>query len=105
MNLRKVEIRERFAMEVEGKRRVVIENVKPQINCGRFPIKRVVGKKVIVTADIFSDGHDSISARLLYRRQKDKEWREVPFDHETENLMDYCRNRDAHRRMVGISLC
>lgn len=65
-------------MEAEGRKRVVIENVKPEINCGRFPIKRVVGEKVIVTADIFSDGHDSISARLLYRRQKDKEWREVP---------------------------
>ncbi|MDP2968230.1 MAG: alpha-1,4-glucan--maltose-1-phosphate maltosyltransferase [Deltaproteobacteria bacterium] len=65
-------------MEAEGRKRVVIENVKPEINSGRFPIKRVVGEKVIVSADIFSDGHDSISARLLYRRQKDKEWREVP---------------------------
>src|SRR3989304_2662457 len=65
-------------METEGRKRVVIENVKPEINCGRFPIKRVVGEKVIVTADIFSDGHDSISARFLCRRQKDKEWREVP---------------------------
>ncbi|HSB07375.1 MAG TPA: maltotransferase domain-containing protein, partial [Thermodesulfobacteriota bacterium] len=65
-------------MELEGRKRVVIENVKPEIDCGRFPIKRVVGEKVIVTADIFSDGHDSISARLLYRRQRDKEWREIP---------------------------
>lgn len=65
-------------MEAEGRKRVVIENVKPEINSGRFPIKRVVGEKVIVTADIYSDGHDSISAKLLYRRQRDKEWREVP---------------------------
>jgi len=65
-------------MEAEGRKRVIIENVKPEIDCGRFPIKRVVEEKVIVMADIFSDGHDSISARLLYRGQKDKEWREVP---------------------------
>jgi hypothetical protein len=48
-----------------GKKRVVIENVRPQIEGGRFPIKRAVGEKVTVTADIFSDGHDAVSAMLL----------------------------------------
>ncbi|OGP94071.1 MAG: alpha-amlyase [Deltaproteobacteria bacterium RBG_16_47_11] len=64
-------------METEGRRRVVIEGVTPEIDCGLFPIKRVVGEKVVVTADIFADGHDAVSARLLYRNQKGKEWREV----------------------------
>jgi starch synthase (maltosyl-transferring) len=61
-----------------GKKRVVIENVKPEIDCGRFAIKRVVGEKVVVTADIFGDGHDSISARLLYRRTGDNPWQDTP---------------------------
>jgi starch synthase (maltosyl-transferring) len=66
------------AMEGEGRRRVVIENLKPEIDGGRFPIKRVIGERVVVTADIFTDGHDSISARLLYRGPKDQEWKETP---------------------------
>jgi len=62
----------------EGRQRVVIENVKPEIDGGRFPIKRVVGERVVVTADIFGDGHDSISARLLFRRARDRQWQEAP---------------------------
>jgi starch synthase (maltosyl-transferring) len=61
-----------------GRKRVVIENVRPEIDCGRFAIRRVVGEKVIVTADIFGDGHDSISAGLLYRRIDDNQWHETP---------------------------
>src|SRR3954469_13486133 len=53
--------------EIAGRSRVVIENVSPQIDCGRFPIKRVVGDSVAVEADIFGDGHDAIGAALLYR--------------------------------------
>jgi len=65
-------------MQAENKRRVVIENVKPEIDCGRFPVKRVAGEKVIVMADIFADGHDAVSARVLYRRHEDPEWQEAP---------------------------
>jgi starch synthase (maltosyl-transferring) len=62
----------------EGRRRVTIENVKPEIGCGAFPIKRVAGEKVVVEADIFSDGHDSLSASLLYRRREETRWKEFP---------------------------
>ena len=58
--------------------RVVIENIRPEIDCGRFPIKRVAGEKVVVTADIIADGHDAVSARLHYRKQGDKEWAGTP---------------------------
>jgi starch synthase (maltosyl-transferring) len=64
-------------MTNELRKRVVIENVKPEIDCGSFPIKRVVGEKVIVEADIFSDGHDAVSASLLYKAQNEKDWREI----------------------------
>ena len=57
---------------------MVIENVKPQVNCGQYPIKRVVGEPVVVTADVFSDGHDEVKAVLLYRNMKKRAWTEVP---------------------------
>jgi len=46
--------------------RVVIERVSPEIDCGQFAVKRAVGDSVTVTADIFADGHDAISAVLQY---------------------------------------
>src|SRR5689334_5053907 len=58
--------------------RVVIENVRPQINSGQFPIKRVVGEMVCVTADIHADGHDVLSAVLRYRRPHAANWEEIP---------------------------
>ncbi len=38
--------------------RVVIQAVTPEIDCGRFPIKRIIGDKVTVEADVFCDGHE-----------------------------------------------
>jgi starch synthase (maltosyl-transferring) len=61
-------------VDEEGRKRVVIENVKPEISSGRFPAKRVVGERFAVSADIFSDGHDSLSSRLLYKHEKDSAW-------------------------------
>jgi starch synthase (maltosyl-transferring) len=59
-------------------RRVVVENVYPEVDDGRFPIKRVVGEEVIVSADVHADGHDRIAAALLYRRSGEQVWTEVP---------------------------
>ena len=47
--------------------RVVIEDVQPAIDGGRFPVKRTVGETVDVTADVFADGHDKLTAVLRYR--------------------------------------
>ena len=65
-------------MEGEGRKRVVIEQVTPEIDGGRFPIKRVTGENVVVSAGIFADGHDTVAARVLYRAQGDPYWKEVP---------------------------
>ncbi|HEX6545256.1 MAG TPA: maltotransferase domain-containing protein, partial [Bryobacteraceae bacterium] len=62
----------------DGRKRVVIEGVKPEIDAGRFAAKRVLGDVVRVEADIFTDGHDAIAAMLLYKHQKETEWFEVP---------------------------
>jgi starch synthase (maltosyl-transferring) len=51
-------------------RRVVIERIAPDVDHGRFPIKRTVGESVTVTADIFADGHDVISAVLRDRAER-----------------------------------
>src|SRR2546425_7642482 len=48
-------------------RRVIVEQIRPQIDSGRFPIKRTVGESVTVTATIFADGHDVIGAVLRDR--------------------------------------
>jgi starch synthase (maltosyl-transferring) len=61
----------------EKSSRVWIENIKPRIDCGRFPIKRTVKENVRVTAHIFADGHDLLRAVLCYRPRED-DWREVP---------------------------
>ena len=62
----------------DGQRRVVIERVSPEIDCGRFPIKRVVGEAVVVEADVFADGHDQVTCQVLYSRGGDKEWQSSP---------------------------
>src|SRR2546430_6529674 len=56
---------------------VVIENVQPLIDCGRYPIKRIVGEDLIVEADIFKDGHDVVAAILKWRVGK-RGWRQTP---------------------------
>ena len=58
----------------QARKRVVIEGVKPEIDGGRFPIKRTVGDRLSVEADIVTDGHDVIAAQLLYRREQDADW-------------------------------
>ncbi len=66
--------------EGDGRCRVVIENVAPEIDGGRFAIKRVVGEHVVVEADIFADGHDSLAAVLKFRAAENSEWSETPME-------------------------
>jgi starch synthase (maltosyl-transferring) len=58
--------------QIDGRRRIAIESVEPQIDCGRFPIKRIVGDTVVVEADVFADGHDQIGCQLLYWQEENK---------------------------------
>src|SRR6185436_14993021 len=59
--------RRAMAMPADGRKRVVIEGVTPEIDGGRFPIKRVTGESVVVEADVFADGHDLLECRLCFR--------------------------------------
>jgi starch synthase (maltosyl-transferring) len=66
--------------ELKSRERVVIREVAPEIDSGRFPAKRVVGERVVVEADIFADSHDVLSALLLYRRERSRKWLETPME-------------------------
>jgi starch synthase (maltosyl-transferring) len=58
--------------------RLAIEGVSIEIDGGRFPAKAVAGRPMRIEADIFSDGHDSIDACLVFRREGAGAWQEVP---------------------------
>jgi len=62
---------------VDGRRRVAIEAIRPQIDAGRFPVKRVIGDTVRVEGDVFADGHDVVVARLLHRPVGNGPWVEI----------------------------
>jgi len=57
---------------------VIIENLQPLIDGGRYPIKRIVGEDLVVEADIFKDGHDVVAAILKWRVLGKRAWRETP---------------------------
>ncbi|MGH2746829.1 MAG: maltotransferase domain-containing protein, partial [Actinomycetota bacterium] len=60
---------------------VVIERVSPEIDCGRYRPKAIVGDTVEVSADIFRDGPDLLQAVLRYRGPADRRWAEIPMFH------------------------
>ena len=76
----------------EGRNRVIIEEVTPEIDGGRFPIKRILGEETIVEADILTDGHDALSCALLYRKEGNSYW--------TEALMEALGNDRWHGSFI-----
>ncbi|MDQ6721977.1 MAG: alpha-1,4-glucan--maltose-1-phosphate maltosyltransferase [Candidatus Dormibacteraeota bacterium] len=62
----------------DGRRRVVIESVSPEVDRGRFPSKRSLGERVAIEADVFADGHDAVSCVIRYRHQSESAWTEAP---------------------------
>jgi starch synthase (maltosyl-transferring) len=61
---------------IDARRRIVIESVQPELDCGRYAVKREVGDTLEVQADIFKDGHDAIAAAVRYRPEDEAEWME-----------------------------
>ncbi|WP_297795165.1 alpha-1,4-glucan--maltose-1-phosphate maltosyltransferase [uncultured Eudoraea sp.] len=57
--------------------RVVIENITPQLHCGAFFVKRVVGESVMVYADVLGDGHDIIQAELQYKHENERNYSSI----------------------------
>jgi starch synthase (maltosyl-transferring) len=65
---------------MDARRRAVIEGVRPEIDSGRFAIKRVVGENVVVEADVFADGHDQLACRVLYWQGTDRDPQSSPME-------------------------
>ncbi len=71
--------------DTRSRGRVIVERVWPEIDGGRFPIKRTVGEQVTVSADIFADGHDLVAGVVKFRPLRSggrvlsdpPDWREV----------------------------
>jgi starch synthase (maltosyl-transferring) len=61
-------------MNDDGRKRVVIDYVGPQVDCGLFPVKRAVGETVNVVAHAFADSHDQIQVELLYKKSEHTDW-------------------------------
>jgi starch synthase (maltosyl-transferring) len=70
----------------EGRKRVIIEEIQPQVDCGRYPARRILGDTCTISAAIFGDGHDHVAARLLYRHESESEWRSVSMTALTNDL-------------------
>jgi starch synthase (maltosyl-transferring) len=66
-----------------GKRppaRILIQDVRPQVDCGRYPVKVTAGDPLAVEATIFKDGHDILRAVIRYRHEGSRKWLERPLD-------------------------
>jgi starch synthase (maltosyl-transferring) len=61
---------------IDASRRIVIENVAPELDCGRYAVKREVGDRLQVEADIFKEGHDAVAAAIRFREEAEADWRE-----------------------------
>jgi starch synthase (maltosyl-transferring) len=62
----------------DGRMRAVVESIAPQVDHGRFAVKRIAGDRVEVEADCFADGHDVLACRLRFRHDADAAWQESP---------------------------
>jgi starch synthase (maltosyl-transferring) len=58
--------------------RIVIDNVVPAIDGGRFAAKRVIGEAVSIEADVFTDGHELLAVEIMWRAVDEHDWRRVP---------------------------
>lgn len=58
----------------------MVEGLWPEIDAGRFPIRRTPGEEIWVEADVFVDGHDLVAAALRYTGPAGEEWHEVAMD-------------------------
>lgn len=68
---------------------ITIEHVSPQIDAGRYAVKREVGDTMDVVCSIFKDGHDLIKAVILCRLADSNEWWETPMTEVNHGLAQW----------------
>ena len=59
-----------------------IEEIVPSVDCGRFPVKHIVGETIAVWADIYRDGHEIVAAELIWRGESESDWQRAPMTHQ-----------------------
>jgi starch synthase (maltosyl-transferring) len=67
------------------KDRITIDCVAPELDGGRYPVKRVVGDTLWVGADIFRDGHDALAARVIYKRPNESQGSATPLTYHPDS--------------------
>jgi len=77
--------------------RVVIEHIRPEIDHGRFAVKRAVGDRVDVRADVFADGHDVVVAVLRHRPANQAEWLETSMNNAAAGSDEWIASFDVHQ--------
>ncbi|MDB5618304.1 alpha-1,4-glucan--maltose-1-phosphate maltosyltransferase [Tardiphaga sp.] len=77
-----------------------IENIYPIIDGGRFPIKRIAGEPIEVSADLYRDGHEIIAAAIVWRREQDRNWNRTPMTLEINDRWGGSFTPDAIGRHV-----
>ena len=65
-------------MSIEARNRTIVTRVLPQIEEGRFAIKKIKGDEIVVTAEIFADSHFQVCGQLLFCSQEENKWHEIP---------------------------
>jgi starch synthase (maltosyl-transferring) len=70
-----------ISQNIKGQHRVIIENVVPAVEKGKFPAKRVINDNFVINADVFADGHDVLRAEILYRHENEPDWQTVEMKH------------------------
>src|SRR5262245_50422984 len=73
-----------LAPELESTPRVLIENVSPAVDGGRYPVKRLVGDVLVVGADVIAEGHDVLAAGVCWRAPDDEAWRHAPMKYDPD---------------------
>ena len=74
--------------------RVIIAAVRPHLSEGRYAIKRIVGDRLRVTADILKEGHDTLAAEVRYRLLPHGAWQHTP--------MTYAFNEDEWSAAITL---
>ncbi|MER3423317.1 MAG: alpha-1,4-glucan--maltose-1-phosphate maltosyltransferase, partial [Nitrospiraceae bacterium] len=83
---------------------IIIENVAPELHAGRYPIKREVGDRLEVSADIFKEGHDVLAAVVRYRTLKEARWRETPMSFvDNDRWIGWCNLTENTRYLYTIA--
>jgi starch synthase (maltosyl-transferring) len=73
----------------------VIDRVRPEVDCGRFAVKRIVGDRVEIQADIICDGHEELECVLHVRHGDSGSWRGILLECQGNDLWTACFTPDA----------